>query len=82
MIVGYFLEELLVLTNVDQSFLIVINSQSLEDTQVEYISKIYTLEKYTLKNTLWKNEQKKCKSAEVQINGYCFFNFFDLSDRY
>ena len=28
---------------------------------------IYTLEKYTLKNTLWKNEQKKCKGANKWI---------------
>ena len=38
-----------------------INSQSLEDTQVGYISQEYTLDKYTLekiheKNKLWKNK--------------------------
>ena len=32
-----------------------INSQSLEDTPVGYISQKYTLDKYTLKDTLWKN---------------------------
>ena len=31
--------------------------------------------KIHFENTPWKNEQKKCKSAKVQINGYCFSIF-------
>ena len=37
-----------------------INSQSLEDTQVGYISQEYTLDNYTLKNTLWLQKDDCC----------------------
>ena len=38
-----------------------INSQSLEDTQVRYISQKYTLDKYTLEKYTWKNKLWKNK---------------------
>ena len=60
----------------DVIFTAVINSQSLEDTQVGYISQKYTLDNTFWKNTLWKNEQKKCKGAKVLLNWYVFSIFW------
>ena len=56
-----------------------INSQSLEDTQVGYISQKYTLDNYTLKNTLWLQKAfsskttvaQKCKGT-MEIHKYHF----------
>ena len=56
-----------------------INSQSLEDTQVGYISQKYTLDNYTLKNTLWLQKAFSSKTTVAQkyqgameINKYRF----------
>ena len=56
-----------------------INSQSLEDTQVGYILQKYTLDNYTLKNTLWLQKAfsskttvaQKCQGA-MEIHKYHF----------
>ena len=56
-----------------------INSQRLEDTQVGYISQKYTLENYTLKNTIWLQKAfsskttvaQKCQGA-MEIHEYHF----------
>ena len=56
-----------------------INSQSLEDTQVGYILQEYTLDNYTLKNTLWLQKAfsskttvaQKCQGA-MEIHEYHF----------
>ena len=45
-----------------------INSQSLEDKQVRYISQCYILDKYTLKNTLW----EKYTLGGIQFEKICF----------
>ena len=44
-----------------------INSQSLEDTQVGYISQKYTLDNYTLKNTLWLQKAFSSKTTVAQL---------------
>ena len=63
------------------SFGVLINSQSLEDTQVGYISHSYTLDEYTLEKLTFGYKytlRKYTPSAKVQkckINGLSFLNF-------
>ena len=53
------------LTDVREHLRKKINSQSLEDTQIGYISQKYTLDNYTLKITLW---LQKAFSSDTEIS--------------